>query len=958
MADADIIARFQLKTNEFSGPLRSTLDDLNARTRASGAQIKSAIGGALSDVTRDFSNNIPIIGGQLTGLSGALGAAAVGVGVLTAAYVAGLKEAEAFAQGARALQATLDATGNKTGFLASQLVAFAEEAEGRLAIPAEDILKTQAALATFDGVAGPIFKRTIEAAADLSAVFGGDLAGNSEKLGIVLQNLANGNVEGLARGFKFLGTESISLIENLAKTGQTAQAQEALLAELEKRIGGQGEAAAGGLTGATFRLKDAWGDLLRAFGEGESGQVAISLIDNLALKVASLRPGLQNALIAFNALKNGGDATEAVRNAMIDARLAETGNLADFGLAVAPSVPKRSPAAAASADPVKRTTAVAAAERQRNDAMRAAEKARETALDRELDLLQKQADAAQQLLDVTQRLNADGGALVSFPQASGRKPGDNFEGPDLAGLQRDAQRTAEAAGLVARKFEDDGIQAAQAIAQAFGGKVGNEVSKVAGVLRGLGTGDFNSVGGQSGGILSLVFGKGSESGKALKKAFDPLLDGLEDTFDDFGKALGLDGAGGLLGSAAAGAGLGSLVGGGTEGAIGGAIGGVAGQALGSAVGGPLGGAIGQVLGSVLGGTIGGLFKQPKKGSVSLSGVGGDVSLGAATGNSESRRANAQTLGGSVADSLRNIADQLGGSIGSFSVSVGQRDDKFSVDPTGRGMVSKKYGAKQFDTADEAARFAIQDALQDGALTGVSDTVRRAVTNASSIEKGLSDALTIQSISNRLKAFESPVAAAVEAVDKEFRALEKTLKAAGGSAEELADLQKLYDRERDAAVEQSLATLRDFSDSLKVGSGSPLSLDVQRATAEATFAALEADIRAGREVDQGKFVNAGQNLLDVERQISGGTEGFFSVFNRVQSATQQAIDKISNAIPIRDTFAERTAAASEATSATNGEILNATNQTNALLSQIAASMQAAGGGFVGGDAAARGFARAA
>lgn len=980
MADADIIARFQLKTNEFSGPLKSTLDDLNTRTRASGAQIKASIGGALGDVTRDFSAQIPVIGNSLSGLSGGLSVAAAGVGGLAVAYGLALKEAEEYAKATRALDATLTATGNKTGFLREQLVAFAEEAEGRLAIPAEDILKTQAALATFDGVSGPIFQRTIEAAADLAASFGGDLQGNAEKLGTVIQNLADGNVEGLRKGFKFLGTENLDLIESLAETGKTSEAVETALSLLEGRLGGAAEANAAALTGATFRFKDAWADLLRTLGDGETGAAAASFIDALALRVGSVGTLVEDLIRGFQTLGSGGGKALADiasgrrgQDLLNEATLARSGSLNAFGFSLGKNVP--APPRAANDDPVARTKALKSAEKERNDALRSAEKARESALDKELDLLQKQADKLREIEGVVKRLDAEGGSLVKFPEAIGPKPGDNFAAPDFDELQRSANRSAEAAGLVAKKFEDDGIQAAQAIAQAFGGKVGGEISKVAGVIRGLGTGDFNSVGGQAGGVLSLVFGKNSESGKALKKAFEPILGGLEKTFDGLATSLGLGGASGLLGSAAAGAGLGSLVGGGTSGAaIGGAIGGVAGQALGNAILPGIGGAIGQVLGSAIGGSLadgpvrealskglggilGAILFKTRKGSVSLSGADGDVSIGGATGNGGGQRKAATSLGGAVADSLRSIADQLGGTIGAFSVSVGQRNTKFAVDPTGRGNVSTKYGAKNFDTAEEAARFAVQDALADGALAGVSQTIQNAVRNASSIEKGLQDALTLQSITTRLRQFESPVTAAIAAVDKEFRGLEKALRAAGGTAAELADLQKLYDRERDSALERGLATLKDFSDSLKVGSGSPLGLGQQRSTAEAAFAALEAEIRAGKEVDQGKFVAAGQTLLDVERQISGGTQDFFATFDRVQSATQAAIDKISNAVPIRDSFAERTAAAAQSTAETNGEILNAMNVNNSLLERIAAQMALSGaGGFVGADALARGFSR--
>ena len=57
------------------------------------------------------------------------------------------------------------------------------------------------------------------------------------------------------------------LIKTLYETGQTAEAQRVILDALERQVGGAGEAEARGLTGATNRLADAWGNLLEAIGK-------------------------------------------------------------------------------------------------------------------------------------------------------------------------------------------------------------------------------------------------------------------------------------------------------------------------------------------------------------------------------------------------------------------------------------------------------------------------------------------------------------------------------------------------------------------------------------------------------------------------------------------------------------------------------------------------------------------
>lgn len=606
-------------------------------------------------------------------------------------------------------------------------------------------------------------------------------------------------------------------------------------------------------------------------------------------------------------------------------------------------------------------------ERERAKELRAAESAREKALVKELELLRRQGEAAEDLLNTAERLR--GSFTDEFDELL-RQNGANWNpqtsiltDTGLDALQDSVDDLLVKAGYgaekIAKTFENEGIKAAQAIAQIFGGKVGNEISKMAGVLRGLSTGDFSSVGGKLGGAATLI-AQDKDTRKALKEAFSPVVDGLESTFDDLLSSLGMQGgAGNLVSSGLAGFGIGSALGGNTESGIGGAIGGMAGSTIGMAVGGPVGAAIGQAVGSILGSGIGGLFAGAKKGSVTLGSSNGEFTVGAATGNSASRRANASELGGSVVDTLNSIAKELGAGIGSFAVSVGQRDGVFSVDPTGRGMVSKKYGAVQFDTAEEAARYAIQDAIKDGAFTGLSQTVVNALRNAGTLEQGLDDAVLIQSVAKRLAQIDDPVGAAIDALNDEFEDLRDTLIKNGATVAELADAERLYNEERANLLEASIATLKEFQSSLNVGSGSPLSLTDQQAAAQKAFAAFESDILAGRDIDQAAYTQAAQDLLDVTRQIDGGTAGFFAQFDRVQSLTAKAISDLENVSAIREgPFAQKTAESTAATADSTAALLNAQNSLIQQVAQIAALLSAGGSGSGYDAAALAGYVRAA
>ena len=57
------------------------------------------------------------------------------------------------------------------------------------------------------------------------------------------------------------------MIQSLVDTGKQAEAQKVILDALESKVGGAGAGEATGLTGATNRLSDAWGNLLEDIGQ-------------------------------------------------------------------------------------------------------------------------------------------------------------------------------------------------------------------------------------------------------------------------------------------------------------------------------------------------------------------------------------------------------------------------------------------------------------------------------------------------------------------------------------------------------------------------------------------------------------------------------------------------------------------------------------------------------------------
>lgn len=331
MATAEILARLRLNANNFNPELGKVLGDAERKFGSTGSVIGRNLSEGIGGGLQQAAGRVPVLGGALAGLSGPALLAGASIGAIVAVIGKGIAEAETMAKEVRKLDAAIEATGNRTGLLRSELLGLADDLEGKFAIDATEIIAAEATLTTFRNVAGDTFKEVLELSQDMSVLWGGDMASNAEKLGQALQNLGNGDVEGLKRGFKGLGTETLETIENLAKLGRKADAQAALLKALEDRIGGAGEEAGKGVSGAMFRLEDAIADATREFVEqtGIYGAVESGL-DSLAVKVATLAEEMKEmngieltgSFVAWlAALANPGVALGSLIGSSISARL-------------------------------------------------------------------------------------------------------------------------------------------------------------------------------------------------------------------------------------------------------------------------------------------------------------------------------------------------------------------------------------------------------------------------------------------------------------------------------------------------------------------------------------------------------------------------------------------------------------------------------------------------------------
>lgn len=424
----------------------------------------------------------------------------------------------------------------------------------------------------------------------------------------------------------------------------------------------------------------------------------------------------------------------------------------------------------------------------------------------------------------------------------------------------------------------------------------------------------------------------------LETAIGPLLTKLfgKEFTTKIGKAFGQALEGAAIGSTAAGLVLGSDANQ-TGASIGGAIGSIAGSFI------PIPGAS-QVLGAI-GGIIGGLFSSPSKGKGgAITNVDGPVSVWA---NNDGIRDSISAASKSVQQGISNIADALGAEIGSFSVSIAKYKDSYRVDPSGRGSDGGKYGDRfgvtKFDNNDVegAVRFAIADAIADGAIKGIRDTTQRILRSGQDLDRALRKAISFEQVFKDLKARTDPVGFAVDELNRKFENLKKIFLDAGASAQEFADLTRLYDLERadaiKSATQQATQAIDQFLKDLVGGSSSPLNKRTTYENAAAELDKFKADITAGKFVDQNDLLAAARNFQDASRNLNGSSASFFADFDALRSLLTQARD---NANPTNidslpgSPLANDPAVQARLAELTQGQIDATNTQTQILSGQLA------------------------
>lgn len=278
-----------------------------------------------------------------------------------------------------------------------------------------------------------------------------------------------------------------------------------------------------------------------------------------------------------------------------------------------------------------------------------------------------------------------------------------------------------------------------------------------------------------------------------------------------------------------------------------------------------------------------------KGGATISDLSGNYRQ---TGSGDAK-ANAIGAADSVTSGLQKILDALGGTLGTFAVTIGQFDGDYRVNTTGGSNLGRATpGVTDFNKdAEGAIKFAILDAIQDGAIKGIREGSIRLLKAGKDLDYALQKALKFEDVFRRLKKIKDPVGAAIDDLNREFGGLIKIFQEAGASTEEFAQLKELYGLERVDAIKNAsqaaVNALDDFIKGLTAGPDSPLSKRTVYDNARANVDVFRADIASGKVVNQEDLIAALNNYQSASSNLYGSRDSFFADFEDILGLARTA-----------------------------------------------------------------------
>lgn len=459
----------------------------------------------------------------------------------------------------------------------------------------------------------------------------------------------------------------------------------------------------------------------------------------------------------------------------------------------------------------------------------------------------------------------------------------------------------------AREFRETIGQAADAWGTKFGGVL-NELGQRIG-------GKLGQAVGAGGDVASAIGGFGAD-----QKASSEKIAGL---FNDPKSKLAT-GIGNAVGGAMAGLQIGEKIG-----QLGKALG-IKNFESGAKIGGFVGGLTGNPIlaagASVIGGLLSSIFTKAKSGSAVLTGPG----QSSVTANNSAFKDALTGTANSVQEGLAQIAQQMGGKVGAYRVSIGKREDYFRVDADGSSRVSAKHPGSGllYDGKDEAKAIAIaiKNAIEDGAITGLGDFAQKALQKLG-VDGAISAVRDFNAAMSDLTALTDPVGAAIRAVVEPLDTLKTTMLNVGASASDLAKLEQYRTAKLDAAYKEQTKTFDDLLETLR-GEGSGTTALSRFNSDMDKFKSFQNDVKAGKAVDKDAFASLATKLMSGSKELYGGsTSQQANIVAMLTETTLAAKNLVTSQFP--SSIAQD--ATVSAINQGNAEVVTSLNNTNAAIS---------------------------
>lgn len=524
-----------------------------------------------------------------------------------------------------------------------------------------------------------------------------------------------------------------------------------------------------------------------------------------------------------------------------------------------------------------------------------------------------------------------------------------------AGLVDSAEEFSDDLKDISKQFHDRMTNAITQIGDAIGGEWGaaiNKVGQAIAAMAAMARGD-NSQGGILGGIAEL-FGKNrngelNDFGKSFAEGTKNVMSfGREQSAAGYnnlknllsGKGEFVKSLGSVMGSAAGGLQIGSIVG---------SVGKMLNKNFsekGSQIGGMIGSFIpipgGSIIGSIAGGILGGIFGNKKRYAASSNiTMGANGLMATTTGNNQGLQGEAGQASASVIEGINAIAARLGvDATGTANVSIGKYKHLWKVSESG-GQVGRKHGIDFGEDREAAIKYAIQNAIQDGVLVGLSSFSDRLLKSAPNLDSALGLAESYEKLLRELRDLKDPLGGSVKAITDGLDKMVKSMIAAGATSDELAKVEEYRRLKLDDILKEQLSGFNDFKRSL-FGEGTGVSAMNRLLAAQNEFGGMQAVIAGGGTVNQDEFTRVGQDVLGLAREVYGTSSSQFQAIRQALiAATDGAITNVTKTFNDATVVAinQQTDAANQNAAITNDLL----RQQNELLRRIAG-----GGGYSAND----------